>query len=560
MAWLWLVGWLACGASRTGVGYGYDGAATVEGPAPIAVAPDQALAELDVALHAEDVRYGEQLLEGTPDDRRRRLAPLARTTSKSVSMHQQHLPESDEAASLALRTVLRRKGQLVDAEYDTLHLVRSRADAAGLEVLEGLRAATRRQSELHGAPASPEARAAADAEVAHLQAELAARSGPYAKVAIPTTVPEVAAALPPGSVLLELVVYRPWARATDALGDERYAAYVLHSSGAVVGADLGARDALDADVRSLRAGLVEHTPLEETVEALRRHLIAPVAEALEGFDHVVVAPDGLLNMVPFDVLLPGSEVSHVTSGRDLLQLGAWKGELTAPAVLFGVSYDDPTVSPLPGTEREGRAIQRRFPEVRVLTGAEASEAAVKGLVRPRFLHVASHGFFDGGPGGEGSRGIEAVTAPAVAGPEAFEGAFEHPALRSGVLLAGGGGDDGRLTAAEWSNLDLRSTRVVVLSACDTAVGEVRNGDGVHGLRRALVLAGSQAQVLSLWKVDDDATAELMEALYRELEGGRPLGPAMAAAKQHVASQAKWRHPFFWAAFTVAGRWDVRLSE
>jgi CHAT domain-containing protein len=99
--------------------------------------------------------------------------------------------------------------------------------------------------------------------------------------------------------------------------------------------------------------------------------------------------------------------------------------------------------------------------------------------------------------------------------------------------------------------------LVVLSACETGVGEVRSGDGVYGLRRALVMARSQSQVMSLWKVDDDVTRDLMVAYYSNLlDDDQPLGrhEALRQAQQALLSTPQTRHPYFWAAFIPSGDW------
>jgi hypothetical protein len=125
---------------------------------------------------------------------------------------------------------------------------------------------------------------------------------------------------------------------------------------------------------------------------------------------------------------------------------------------------------------------------------------------------------------------------------------------SGANLHGEGGDAGIMTALEASGLDLFGTKLVVLSACETGLGDVKSGEGVYGLRRALVMAGSETQVMSLWKVDDAATRDLMIAYYKALESGAGRGEAMQRVQlamfDHGASRTA--HPYFWASFIVSG--------
>jgi CHAT domain-containing protein len=183
-----------------------------------------------------------------------------------------------------------------------------------------------------------------------------------------------------------------------------------------------------------------------------------------------------------------------------------------------------------------------MPDARVFTAGEATEAAIKRINQPRILHIASHGFF-----------LE---------DKKDEKSIENPLLRSGLIFAGankrqsGAGEDGVLTGLEAAGLNLWGTKLVVLSACDTGVGDVRNGEGVYGLRRALVLAGAESQLLSLWKVRDEPTRDLMVDFYGRLQRGEGCTDALWQAQLTMLRGARElrRHPYFWAGFIQSGDW------
>jgi CHAT domain-containing protein len=111
-----------------------------------------------------------------------------------------------------------------------------------------------------------------------------------------------------------------------------------------------------------------------------------------------------------------------------------------------------------------------------------------------------------------------------------------------------------MTAMEMTGLNLWGTKLVVLSACDSGMGEVKIGDGVHGLRRALVLAGAETQVISLWSVSDKATRELMVSYYRLLQKGQGRGDALRKVQLEMLKKANRRHPHYWASFIQSGEW------
>ena len=193
-----------------------------------------------------------------------------------------------------------------------------------------------------------------------------------------------------------------------------------------------------------------------------------------------------------------------------------------------------------------------------MTGKQATKAALRRAEAPRLLHIATHGFFllDAA-----NSATPASPKPETNGTRAISASvkIENPLLRSGLALAGAnlsksGDDDGILTALEASSLNLWGTKLVTLSACDTGVGEVKNGEGVYGLRRAFFLAGTESLVMSLWPVSDYVTRELMNEYYAGLKKGLGRGEALRQAQLAMLKRKDRQHPFFWASFIQSGEW------
>jgi CHAT domain-containing protein len=179
----------------------------------------------------------------------------------------------------------------------------------------------------------------------------------------------------------------------------------------------------------------------------------------------------------------------------------------------------------------------------------ATRAAIQLADAPRLLHVASHAFFLPEADARSSTGAAAGAALDV----------RNPLLRSGLALAGansnrGAADAGILTALEASRLNLWGTKLVTLSACDTGVGDIHNGEGVYGLRRAFVLAGAETVVMTLWPVSDGIAREPMAAFYASLGAGDGRGDALRQAKLAMLKQKRRQHPFYWAGFILSGQW------
>ena len=125
---------------------------------------------------------------------------------------------------------------------------------------------------------------------------------------------------------------------------------------------------------------------------------------------------------------------------------------------------------------------------------------------------------------------------------------------AGANQGASGTDDGILTAFEAAQLDLWGTKLVVLSACDTGVGEVKSGEGVYGLRRALILAGAESQVMSLWPVSDRSTRDLMIGYYKGLAQNEGRGDALRRVQLQILRGKVRSHPYYWASFILAGEW------
>lgn len=193
---------------------------------------------------------------------------------------------------------------------------------------------------------------------------------------------------------------------------------------------------------------------------------------------------------------------------------------------------------------------------------QATALAVQQQGAPKVLHLASHAYFQADqekekPNAEPLLRLQSNASPL---PKALQG--ENPLLRSGIVLAGANQpeanskDDGYLTALEVANLDWQGTEMVVVSGCESGKGDIQAGEGVYGLKRAIAVAGARSSLLSLWKVDDAATAAFMQSFYQRLKAGEGRADALAATQKEFRNYKipGWRHPYVWAAFQLSGDW------
>ncbi|MDX9758322.1 MAG: CHAT domain-containing tetratricopeptide repeat protein [Bacteroidota bacterium] len=362
------------------------------------------------------------------------------------------------------------------------------------------------------------------------------------------------------------------------------------------------------------AHMVPLLPHTDRMRDLHRLVFAPLVAHLAGAMTVTIIPDGILHRMPFASLVAEETEGHIryldehyvlqqhASGRDVLAsrqrlttvdthgedrfilIGnpAFAGSVTGAASFSMRGWKD-----LPGTAKELDVLHAVCAEAGISTirldRTEASEQAIKALSghAPRVLHLATHGYFypvvspfsprrrnrdiaeqSAVPdhGDEASPASRPITRRGARG-RASIASSGHPLLRSGLILAGANAvwkgtpidnsaDDGVLTAMEVSQLDLTGTELVVLSACETALGDIHTGEGVFGLQRAFLSAGVSTLMMSLWKIDDVATAEFMVEFYRSWLAGASKRDALRAARQRM--RARHPDPEIWAAFVLVG--------
>jgi CHAT domain-containing protein/tetratricopeptide (TPR) repeat protein len=327
----------------------------------------------------------------------------------------------------------------------------------------------------------------------------------------------------------------------------------------------------------------------------------PIAEKTKEYKKLYFSPDGIYNQISINVLynntsekyvLEEQNIQLVTNTKDLIAFNqsSSTSNLASNPTLFGfpnynkgiIEKDEvdletasdivenaslnrglrgslqryirgnSLVTALPGTKEEVNKINNLYGENAEFTPNtylqnDADEVQLKSVNNPKVLHIATHGFF-----------LEDNETT----DNQEEGKYsENPLLKSGLIMAGANSfisssvntenqQDGILTAYEAMNLNLSNTELVVLSACETGLGELKNGEGVYGLRRAFHVAGADAIIMSLWSVDDEATQELMTAFYQNWIGGKDKLTAFNEAQKTI--KEKYKYPFYWGAFVMVG--------
>lgn len=424
-------------------------------------------------------------------------------------------------------------------------------------------------------------------------------------------IPGLAAQLPRDGAM---VVYSRYADVENGLsGDQknsnywRYVAFLLLPSSRVLAIELGGAAAIDAEVGRFWAALSNPARRDYAAHAtsLYNMLFERVyLELPSATRRILIVPDGELTRLPFHLLDTGDsllgdqlETSYLSSALELLPRGSVMAPDQSVVVLADPDFNAPRVAPatdtlsadakipmgsepghpklprscdlsaeqlaslprLPWAQAEARAIEQLFPKhTKLFLGTDATESALLSLSSaPLVLHIATHGCYQGTQNSMSERGILTKLRPT-----ANSWLPGNPLLHSTLIFAGAGTqqpdgnntdwqDDGVSSGLEIATLPLHGTKLVVLSACETALGTYQGGHGVMGLPRSFLIAGAERVVASLWPVNDRSTSELMQAFYARLAQGLSTAQALHSAATEI--RGRYSHPFYWGSFVLIGR-------
>ncbi|MCK4743811.1 MAG: CHAT domain-containing protein [Sulfuriflexus sp.] len=326
-------------------------------------------------------------------------------------------------------------------------------------------------------------------------------------------------------------------------------------------------DTIDGDIAASRSERL----LKKELAELYNKIIGQIPGVIDGYNELIISADGLLALMPMGLLYDDKNKQYliekfairtIPSARILIKQKNNKQTKLNNAVIFadpdfdlGVgkeklacakesssrsltlsvlkNFDKPCIGRLPATATEAKSINAILKNTgKTFLQSQATEKSLLKQKSPGILHIATHGFF--------------LPDPAIT----------NPLEKSGLILSGANAGiadktgKGVVTGLKLASMDLNNTELVVLSACETGVGDIEQGEGVAGLNQAFLRAGAKGVVMSLWRVPDAQTAELMKRLYGEIDKG--ISPVEALREAQRSFIKDGQHPLAWAAFAYSG--------
>jgi CHAT domain-containing protein/Tfp pilus assembly protein PilF len=557
-----------------------------------------------VALLEEGLLHSARNLERAADVQAERLQIEAALKLRAMQyLYLSVAPFNEKTLATVYEQVLRWKGAVAHRQY-TLRALRSRLDPGGRALVTQLEAVTARLATISLA-GTPDGKGEGTQQFRELnrrkeelEAELARRSASF-RPDTAVTPARLAQALPPGVVLIDFL---DWARFTPTREgmdvwavENRVLAFVARAGQPVRAVDLGPSIPVGQALARWRTALHRRAGgANDPGQELRRRLWEPLEPLLAGADTVLVSPDRELAQLPFGALpgrkpqtyliedyalavapapqlLPALLAASAGSGDGGTLLAVGEVDFDAGGSSVAVATRAPGVqffAPLPGTRGEVLAVAELYERsaarrtAELLRGPRATKESLRQRAPgARWLHLATHGYFVAEHG-------DRIPAGLLAGL-AFAGANRPTPAEQAA---------GILTAAEVAEVDLHRVELAVLSACETGLGKVENGEGLLGLQRAFQIAGARTVVASLWQVPDEPTRALMEQFYHNLwqkkmpklaafraaqlwmlregrrDGSVQRGMQRLDAGEPATADTGRLPPYFWAAFVLAGDW------
>ena len=413
---------------------------------------------------------------------------------------------------------------------------------------------------------------------------------------------EISKEIPEDAVLIEFQKYSPFifidpdqSMDEKTWGTPKYQALILFPNNKVESIDLGNASEIEQLISN---GLISSEQslidAQEIWQELGSKIIKPLEKYIKNKKTLFISPDSELNKVPFAAIgsFDNSELLGdifklrlLTTGRELVTLNKEKNLINKKSIVVAnpnfnfsgkkLKNTKALISTkvlkdqkrsfdqgkriwlsLPGTKKEADVISK-ITNARLFLEEAASALNIQKEESPKILHIATHSFYIGD-----NKNDNLISENIFANPIVNNKRIENPLLRSGIVLAGANypeknlNDDGYLTALEVSKLNWNGTELVVVSGCESGQGDLQSGEGVYGLKRAITVAGARSSLLSLWKVDDKATAEFMESFYLKLKSGESRANALSKTQKEFREHPikAWQHPNVWAAFQLNGDW------
>lgn len=508
---------------------------------------------------------------------------------------------SEKTARLALQNSLNNKALLLEVASIIAAITGADLDPALKALVENARALRRQVSLLanSGSRHSEERIAAAD-ELNALQAQLANEIPEFSRTKNDATVDQIRSTLGVKDLLVDYQVYRYIDSSSEYV--EKLMVTLLSHAEEKKGVSnikmisLGELDGISNAVNNYRTRIANGKSVDVVASTLYKKLWEPLGVDSESTDRIYIASDDLLNLIPIGSLIDkdGSYLAEklnllmIASGRDLIdnrnynpeniaaifaapefgeypeKLKPYSVEVARHSGLKNLKFKD-----LPFALVEGDELKKQFDEKEIehayYSTKNATENNIRKIESPRILHLATHGFFlKHTTRYKHSRGLQPISSGRPDNASVFEGRNTHSddfLSRSGLALANANvaaainpfTTDGILTAQEILDLSLEGTELVVLSACDTGIGEVTSGEGLYDLKRAFQIAGARSVISTLWPISDRGTSEFMKSFYKKYLSGLGANDSLLATKREFIKSTKWSSPYYWAPFVLTGK-------